>query len=93
MTMPTISPEESLIEYPSDFPIKVVGITHDAFAETIVAMVTEHDPEFHAGKVEMRPSTQGKYLSLTLTVRATSRTQLDNIYRALSTHEMVKFVL
>ena len=93
MTMPTISPEESLIEYPSDFPIKVVGITHDAFAETIVAMVIEHDPEFHAGKVEMRPSTQGKYLSLTLTVRATSRTQLDNIYRALSTHEMVKFVL
>jgi|TARA_Y100000296_G_scaffold84765_2_gene118791 putative lipoic acid-binding regulatory protein len=91
--MPTISPEESLIEYPSDFPIKVVGITHDAFAETIVAMVIEHDPEFHAGKVEMRPSTQGKYLSLTLTVRATSRTQLDNIYRALSTHEMVKFVL
>ncbi|MFX5756908.1 DUF493 family protein, partial [Acinetobacter baumannii] len=70
-----------------------VGITHDAFAETIVAMVIEHDPEFHAGKVEMRPSTQGKYLSLTLTVRATSRTQLDNIYRALSTHEMVKFVL
>ncbi len=93
MTMPTISPEESLIEYPSDFPIKVVGITHDAFAETIVAMVIEHDPEFHAGKVEMRPSTQGKYLSLTLTVRATSRTQLDNIYRVLSTHEMVKFVL
>ncbi|MBV8622028.1 HP0495 family protein [Herbaspirillum camelliae] len=93
MTMPTISPEESLIEYPSDFPIKVVGITHDAFAETIVAMVVEHDPEFHAGKVEMRPSTQGKYLSLTLTVRATSRAQLDNIYRALSTHEMVKFVL
>jgi putative lipoic acid-binding regulatory protein len=91
--MPTISPEESLIEYPSDFPIKVVGITHDAFAETIVAMVIEHDPEFHAGKVEMRPSTQGKYLSLTLTVRATSRAQLDNIYRALSTHEMVKFVL
>ena len=71
----------------------MVGITHDAFAETIVAMVIEHDPEFHAGKVEMRPSTQGKYLSLTLTVRATSRTQLDNIYRALSTHEMVKFVL
>jgi len=93
MTMPTVSPEESLIEYPSDFPIKVVGITHDDFAETIVAMVIEHDPEFHAGKVEMRPSTQGKYLSLTLTVRATSRTQLDNIYRALSTHEMVKFVL
>ena len=90
MPVPT---EESLIEYPSDFPIKVVGIMHDAFAETIVGMVVRYDPTFHAGKVEMRPSSQGKYLSLTLTVRATSREQLDNLYRALSSHEMVKFVL
>ena len=90
MPVPT---EESLIEYPSDFPIKVVGIMHDAFANTIVEMVTEYDPTFHAGKVEMRPSSQGKYLSLTVTVRATSREQLDNLYRALSGHEMVKFVL
>ncbi|WP_050479108.1 DUF493 family protein [Herbaspirillum rhizosphaerae] len=85
--------EESLIEYPSDFPIKVVGIMHDEFANTIVNMITEYDPTFHAGKVEMRPSSQGKYLSLTVTVRATSREQLDNLYRALSGHEMVKFVL
>ncbi|ASU41079.1 DUF493 domain-containing protein [Herbaspirillum sp. meg3] len=85
--------EESLIEYPSDFPIKVVGIMHDEFANTIVDMITEYDPTFHAGKVEMRPSSQGKYLSLTVTVRATSREQLDNLYRALSGHEMVKFVL
>ncbi|WP_141917925.1 MULTISPECIES: DUF493 family protein [unclassified Herbaspirillum] len=90
MTIPT---EESLIEYPSDFPIKVVGILHDEFAQTIVELVVEHDPEFHAGKLEMRPSSQGKYLSLTLTVRATSREQLDNLYRALSSHEKVKFVL
>ncbi|KAF1046793.1 MAG: hypothetical protein GAK35_00892 [Herbaspirillum frisingense] len=93
MSIPTISAEESLIEYPSDFPIKVVGIMQDEFAQNIVALVIEHDPEFHAGKLEMRPSSQGKYLSLTLTVRATSRAQLDNIYRALSTHELVKFVL
>lgn len=85
--------EESLIEYPSDFPIKVVGIMHDEFTNTIVDMITEYDPTFHAGKVEMRPSSQGKYLSLTVTVRATSREQLDNLYRALSGHEMVKFVL
>ena len=70
--------------------LAIVGVGAD---EHVPAMVIEHDPAFHAGKVEMRPSTQGKYLSLTLTVRATSRTQLDNIYRALSTHEMVKFVL
>lgn len=92
-TQPEIPVEESLIEYPSDFPIKVVGITHDEFAQTIVELVVEHDPEFHSGKLEMRPSSQGKYLSLTLTVRATSREQLDNLYRALSSHDLVKFVL
>jgi putative lipoic acid-binding regulatory protein len=90
MPLPT---EESLIEYPSDFPIKVVGIMHDDFSNSIVEMIIQHDPSFHAGKVEMRPSTQGKYLSLTVTIRATSREQLDNLYRALSGHEMVKFVL
>ncbi|WP_293780850.1 DUF493 family protein [uncultured Oxalicibacterium sp.] len=89
-----IDPKDSLIEYPSDFPIKVVGLMHDEFAQTIVEVVTVHDPEFHAGKVEtMRPSSAGKYLSLTITVRATSREQLDNVYRALSGHPMVKFVL
>lgn len=85
--------KESLIEYPSDFPIKVVGAMHDTFAQTIVEVVTVHDPAFHAGKVEMRPSSAGNYLSLTLTVRATSREQLDDLYRALSSHPMVKFVL
>lgn len=85
--------EESLIQYPSDFPIKVVGIMYDGFADAIVDMVSKHDPTFHASKVEMRPSSQGKYLSLTVTIRATSREQLDNLYRALSSHEMVKFVL
>jgi putative lipoic acid-binding regulatory protein len=90
MPLPT---EESLIEYPSDFPIKVVGIMHDEFTNNVVTMILEHDPTFHTGKIEMRPSSQGKYLSLTVTVRATSRTQLDNLYRVLSSHEMVKFVL
>jgi len=84
---------ESLIDYPSDFPIKVVGVMHDEFADRIVALIVEHDPTFHAGKVEMRPSTKGNYLSLSVSVYATSREQLDNLYRALSSHEMVKFVL
>jgi putative lipoic acid-binding regulatory protein len=88
-----IEPTESLIEYPSEFPIKVMGLMHDQFAQTIVEVVTQHDPDFHAGKVEMRPSSAGKYLALTVTVRATSREQLDNLYRALSSHPMVKYVL
>lgn len=88
-----MSAEESLVEYPSDFPIKVIAIMHDEFVNHIVEMITEHDPTFHAGRIDMRPSSQGRYLSLTVTVRATSREQLDNLYRALSSHEMVKFVL
>ena len=87
------APTDSLIEYPSDFPIKVMGAMQESFAQTIVELVVLHDPSFHAGKMEMRPSAKGTYLSLTVTVRATSREQLDNLYRALSSHPMVKVVL
>ena len=87
------NPANSLIDYPSDFPIKIMGVMQDTFAQTMVDVVISHDPEFHAGKLEMRPSTKGNYLSLTVTVRATSREQLDNLYRALSSHPMVKMVL
>ncbi|MEJ7807864.1 MAG: DUF493 family protein [Telluria sp.] len=88
-----ISPEDSLIEYPSDFPIKVMGPTHADFAATIVDVVLEYDPTFHIGRLEVRPSPQGNYTGLTVTVRATSRAQLDDLYRALSGHPMVKIVM
>ena len=88
-----LNPADSLIEYPCDFPIKIMGAMQDAFAQTMVDVVSTNDAEFHAGKLEMRPSTKGNYLSLTVTVRATSREQLDNLYRALSSHPMVKMVL
>ncbi|MDE2428496.1 MAG: DUF493 family protein [Burkholderiales bacterium] len=91
--MKPIPPEESLIEYPSDFPIKIMGVMHEEFAETIIEVVTLHDPTFHAGKLEKRPSSKGNYLALTVTVRAVSREQLDNLYRELSSHPMVKVVL
>lgn len=86
-------PDDSLITYPCDFPIKIMGATQDGFAQTMVDVVLLHDPEFDADKMEMRPSSKGNYLSLTVTVRATSREQLDNLYRALSSHPMVKVVL
>jgi putative lipoic acid-binding regulatory protein len=86
-------PDDSLITYPCDFPIKIMGVTQDDFAQTIVDVVLLHDPEFDADKMEMRPSSKGNYLSLTVTVRATSREQLDNLYRTLSSHPMVKVVL
>ena len=88
-----ISPEDSLIEYPSDFPIKVMGATHVDFAATIVDLVLEFDPTFHIGRLEVRPSGKGNYTGLTVTVRATSRPQLDDLYRALSAHPMVKIVM
>lgn len=87
------SPADSLIEYPSDFPIKVMGATHEDFAATIVDLVLEFDPTFHIGRMEVRPSAQGNYTGLTVTVRATSRVQLDDLYRALSAHPMVKIVM
>lgn len=84
---------DTLIEYPSDFPIKIMGIMQEGFAQTMVEVVTRHDPTFHAGKMEMRPSSKGTYLSLTVSVRAVSREQLDNLYRELTSHPMVKVVL
>ncbi|MEQ4619582.1 MAG: DUF493 family protein [Corticimicrobacter sp.] len=90
---PEIPPEQSLIEYPSDFPIKVMGKAHPDFAQLLTALVLEHDPEFDVATVEMRPSSSGNYMGLTFVVRATSREQLDNLYRALNGHEMVSVVL
>lgn len=88
-----MDPKDSLIEYPSDFPIKVMGAKHEDFEATVVDVVLEHDPTFHIGRLESRPSAKGNYTGLTVTVRATSRAQLDALYEALSGHPMVKIVL
>ncbi len=85
--------EDSLIEYPCDFPIKVFGFAQQGFAQAIAEVVVAHDPGFDAASIEMRSSTGAKYLSLTCTIRATSREQLDGLYRALTAHPMVKMVL
>jgi putative lipoic acid-binding regulatory protein len=84
---------ESLIEYPSLFPIKVMGLKVEGFVESITAIASEHDPSFELNRVEMRDSSGGKYQSLTLTITATSREQLDNLYRALTSHPHAKYVL
>ena len=83
----------SLIEFPSDFPVKVLGLNVEGFVEAMVAIAREFDPAFDAGAVALRPSRADKYLGVTLTVTATSRAQLDALYRALSSHPMVKVVL
>ena len=88
-----MSEQESLIEFPCDFPIKVMGEMRDDFAEIIVAVIRNQLPDFDSSRVEMRASSGGKYISLTCTVHVTSRLQLDNIYRALSAHPLVKITL
>ncbi|RFU47162.1 DUF493 family protein [Paraburkholderia sp. DHOC27] len=84
---------DSLFEFPCDFPIKVMGKAHPEFADTIVTVVKQFDPAVDATRVETRPSSGGNYTGLTVTVRATSRAHLDDIYRALTGHPMVKVVL
>lgn len=81
------------LEFPTDFPIKIMGRSDDGFAQAIVAVVQQHAPDFDASTLEMRASKDGNYLSLTATVRAVSREQLDALYRALTSHPMVKIVL
>jgi putative lipoic acid-binding regulatory protein len=88
-----IDPKDSLIEYPCDFPIKVFGLAQQGFAQAIAAVVIVHAPDFDSASIEMRSSSNAKYLSLTCTIRATSREQLDNLYRDLTSHPMVKMVL
>ncbi|MFC5429447.1 DUF493 family protein [Paraburkholderia denitrificans] len=87
------NPKESLIEFPCDFPIKVMGKTHPEFAQTIAMVIRTFDNGFDATATETRPSSGGNYTGLTVTVRVTSQTHLDDIYRALTGHPMVKIVL
>ena len=91
--MPDPSPEPSLIEYPSTFPIKVMGAHTEGFEAAIVSIAQRFDPSFDPATVETRPSKAGNYLGITITITATSREQLDELYRTLSTHPMVRVVL
>ena len=84
---------ESLIKYPCLFPIKVMGERVDGLVHAITIIAKEFDPAFDATTIELRESKGGKYLGVTITVTATSREQLDELYRTLSTHPMVKVVL
>jgi uncharacterized protein len=84
---------ESLIDYPCLFPIKVMGVRTDGLVHAITQIAAQFDPNFDATTIELRESKGGKYLGVTITVMATSREQLDELYRTLSTHPMVKVVL
>jgi len=85
--------KDSLIEYPSRFPIKVMGAKEPGFVEAVIALAYRHDPQFDEATVELRDSRAGNYQGVTITITATSREQLDDLYRALTGHPMVKVVL
>lgn len=83
----------TLLEFPCDFPIKIMGVRTDDFTQAIVDVVQHHAPDFEAGTLQTRASRNGNYLSLTCTLRAHSQQQLDALYRELSAHPLVKVVL
>ena len=89
----TATTTASVLEFPCAFPIKVMGRTQAGFAQAILAVVQKHAPDFDAASLEMRASKAGNWLSVTATVNATSREQLDQLYRELVAHPMVKLVL
>jgi len=84
---------DSIIEYPLDFPVKIMGLNNARFAPTMLHLVRRHAPDLDESTVESRPSREGKYVSLTVTIRATSREQLDALYQALSDHPLVVMAL
>lgn len=88
-----IPPKQSLIVYPCLFPIKVMGANAEGFLPAMVHVARAFDPSFDDTTVEQRPSKAGNYLGLTLSVNVNSREQLDELYRTLTTHPMVKIVL
>ena len=90
MTQPA---QDTLLQFPCDFPLKIMGRNVDGFADAVLAVVLRHAPDFDAATLEMRASRAGNYLSCTCTVRATSRAQLDALYLELTSHPLVKVVL
>jgi uncharacterized protein len=88
-----VEAHRSPLAFPCDFPIKVMGRKESRFVNTVTDIVRKHAPDFDAATVEMRPSRQGRYLSVTCVVRATSRAQLDALYQELCDHPSIVMVL
>ena len=88
-----MSEKQELMEFPCRFPIKVMGERHEEFVVTITEVVRVNAPDLADHDVTLRESYNGRFYALTVTVTATSRQQLDNIYLSLTGHPMVKMVL
>ena len=84
---------EKLLDFPADFPLKVMGRRVDGFAQAIADLVVEHLPQFDPATIELRSSSKGTYISLTLALRVDTRAQLEAVYRAVAAHPWVRVVL
>ena len=84
---------DGLFDFPCEFPLKIMGLADAALAQAVLEVVLRHAPDFDGATMAMRVSTGGRYVSLTCTINATSRAQLDGLYRELSSHPLVKIVL
>lgn len=84
---------DSLFEFPCRFPIKAVGRSGDDFDLEVVNIVRRHAPDLGEGSVRSSPSRRGNFVSVTVTITATSREQLDAIYRELNAHKAVLMTL
>jgi hypothetical protein len=90
---PAGSGAETLLEFPCNFPLKIMGLAQDNLAQEVLAVIHRFAPDYDGKDMEMRASSSGKYVSLTCTVNAQSKAQLDDLYRALTSHALVKVVL
>jgi len=85
--------DESLIEFPCDFPIKIMGDNCDEFEAEIIRIVRQHVPDLGEAAIRQRQSGKGNYLAITVTIRAQSQSHLDALYRELTACELAKMVL
>lgn len=85
--------DESAFEFPCDFPIKAMGHASGNFEITVLEIVRRHAPDLTEGAFKSRPSANGKYLSVTVTIRAESKDQLDAIYLELTACDKVLMAL
>lgn len=84
--------EDSLLEFPCSFPVKAMGRSNSGFEASALEIVRRHVPDFDTGAMRTVASRQGNYLSVTFTIQATSREQLDNLYRELTACEQLLMV-
>ncbi|NJN51252.1 MAG: DUF493 domain-containing protein [Gammaproteobacteria bacterium] len=87
------TPPEPKIEFPCDYPVKIIGENHERFKETVVALTRQHAPEITEAHVRVRESRDGNYCAVNITIRATGEAQLLALHAALKTYPLVRLVL